>query len=169
MQHPAKGPGQGGGGGCCSLTEERSSCLERSCFALPFTKGNAREANSAARCHMDTKCSPLAHSSPLCTGEGSWSRFHPACPELPQLLQPHLSQEPGLCWAAHRLQTGGPGAGGSRDLWATPEQKPFPAPAPLSPFPSSLQWLFVWDHHFGTSQELKSVAKISPSPLPPKG
>lgn len=62
MQHPAKGPGQGegGGGGCCSLPAEQSSCLERNCFALPFTKGNARGANSAARCHMDTKCSPLA-------------------------------------------------------------------------------------------------------------
>lgn len=134
MQHPAKGPGQGGGG-CCSLPAERSSCLERSCFALPFTKGNARGANSAARCHMDAKCSPLAHTSPLCRGEGSWSRFHPACPELPQLLQPHLSQEPGPCWAAQRLQTGGTGAGGSRGPLATPEQKPFSSPRSPQPFP----------------------------------
>lgn len=148
MQHPAKGPGQGGGGGgggCCSLPVEWSSCLERSCFALPFTKGNAREANSAARCHMDTKCSPLAHTSPLCRGEGSSPAFHPACPELPQLLQTH--QSPGPCWAAHRLQTGRTGAGGSRGPLATPEQKPFSSPhSPLALSPAPCSGSFVWDH-----------------------
>jgi len=62
-------------------------------------------------------------------GEGSPSRFHPSCPELPQLLQTHLSREllavmgsfqpsneGDRCWEAR----GGPSA--------TPEQKPFSSP-----------------------------------------
>lgn len=126
MQHPAKGPGQGGGGGgCCSLPEERSSCLERNCFALPFTKGNAREANSAARCHMDTKCSPLA--PPACAAARGGLLLSPSslsCPELPQLLQTHLShtgQLPGF-------RQGGQVLGG----WGT-----LGPPLSLSPFPAS--------------------------------
>lgn len=156
MQHPAKGPRQGGEGGRCPLSEELSSCLERNCFALPFTKGNAREANPAARCHMDTKC-----SLPGLRGEGCWAGFHPAALSP---LSCCSSICPGPCWAARSLQDRCWGVG---DPLATPE---------LEPFPSFLHGSFVWDHLSVASQELKSVAKrrsvmisLQITKPPPKG
>ena len=80
-------------------------------------------------------------------GEGWPSRFQSSCPELPQLLQTHLSHEPlaalgslqasneeDRCWGTR----GGPSA--------TPEQKPFSSPrSPLVLSPAS--WIALL---FGT-------------------
>lgn len=183
MQHPAKGPGQGGG--CCSLPVEQSSCLERNCFALPFTRGNARGANSAARCHMDTKCSPLAHTSPRCRGsEGRPPRLAFIPPALSSLscCRPICPTSLWPCWAAYRLQTGRTGAGGSKGtLWPPLSISPFPAPAPLRPFPQPPAQLFCLGPSVcgfprseicGKKAQLYNFTpnkKTSPSPLPTKG
>lgn len=94
-------------------------------------------------------------------GEGSSSRFHPSCPELPQLLQAHLSHKPlatlgslqasdegDRCWGMQ----GGP--------LATPEQKPFSSPrSPLALFLSLLDNSFVWVCQFVASPELNPWQK----------
>lgn len=80
-------------------------------------------------------------------GEGSPSRFHPSCPELPQLSQPHLSRKPlatlgslqasneeDRCWGTR----GGP--------LATPEKKPFSSPR-SPPALSPASWIALL---FGT-------------------
>lgn len=76
-----------GGGACAAVPAEgsgQSSLPGANCSAFPFTRGNAREASAAARCHMATKCSPPAQQR----GEGCPSRFHPCCPLPPQLSLP---------------------------------------------------------------------------------
>lgn len=77
----------GAGRGCC-LVAEQSSLLGANCSALPFTRGNAREASTAARCHMDTKCSPAARGGL----PSSLSSLLPSAPPAVAAQQPHLSR-----------------------------------------------------------------------------
>lgn len=72
---------------------------------------------------------PTGSHQPRHRGEGWPSRFHPSCPELPQLLQTHLSRQPlatlGSLQASNKEDRCRGARGGPL---ATPEQKPFSSP-----------------------------------------
>lgn len=156
MQHPAKGPGR---------EEEEDAAPSQQSGAAAW-KGIAllflspKEMPEKQTLLPDATWTPnVPHGSqqPGLRGEGCSSHFHPACPELPQLLQTHLSQEP---WA---LLSSSQASHREDRCWgewghplATPEHEPFSSPTPSSPFPSSS---VVWDHHSVPSQELGSGAK----------